>query len=30
MDLSWNQLRMKGAVALSAGLKVWLRKKIIS
>ena len=24
LDLSWNHLRMKGAVAFCAGLKVWL------
>lgn len=29
LDLSWNHLRMKGAVAFSAGLKVWLPKKFI-
>lgn len=29
LDLSWNHLRMKGAVAFSAGLKVCLCKKYI-
>lgn len=24
LDLSWNHIRMKGAVAFCAGLKVWL------
>lgn len=29
LDLSWNHLRMKGAVAICAGLKVWLYKTFI-
>lgn len=30
LDLNWNHLRMKGAVAFCAGLKVWFYKKLIS
>lgn len=28
LDLSWNHLRMKGAVAFCAGLKVWMCKTL--
>lgn len=29
LDLSWNHLRMKGAVAFCAGLKVWMCNKLL-